>query len=101
MSLLSVLEKTRRDLLDLSTRNRLIHTSIDADRSNGILIPEQEPDSLFLRLVRQTKTFTFDSVVENSDSPATDTSDVSLKTLFSRNKLRERLLKCFFEARTA
>lgn len=101
MSLLSVLEKTRRDLLDLSTRNRLIHTSIDADRSNGILISGQDPDSLFLRLVRQTKTFTFDSVAESSDSATTEPSDVSLRTHFTRNKLRERLLKCFFEARTA
>ena len=136
MDLITAIEKTRRDLLELSARNRLIHTPLETKKPGWIQIDGERSDQLFDLLVRQSKSMTFlpkavddaTSDVEkfrlafddpnnnasnsedyNSDeeliTSATEESDghtdLILQTNIAPDKLHDRLLKCFYEARTS
>ncbi|MCC9600027.1 DUF4011 domain-containing protein [Stieleria sp. JC731] len=76
MELEAVIEKTRRDLLELTARNRLIHTPLEGKRKSWLQIDDERSDQLFDLLVRQGKTMSFLSANAVADSAsATDTED--------------------------
>src|SRR5688572_14799599 len=59
MDLHEVIEKNRRELLDLSARNRLVHTPLDGKRKSWLSIEDERTEQLFDLLVRQGKTMSF------------------------------------------
>ncbi len=59
MDLITAIEKTRHDLLELSARNRLIHTPLETKKPGWIQIVGERSDQLFDILVRQSKAMTF------------------------------------------
>lgn len=59
MNLHEVIEKSRRELLDLSARNRLVHTPLDGKRKSWLSIEDERTEQLFDLLVRQGKTMSF------------------------------------------
>ncbi|WP_160149379.1 DUF4011 domain-containing protein [Roseiconus lacunae] len=153
MELAAVIEKTRRDLLELTARNRLVHTPLDGKRKSWLQIEDERSDQLFDLIVRQGKTMSFlpsNSIPDpdedpertefvrsfDADSPnsvselrsrssgqgivesrsnlhsteespggeplvAARHTDLFLQTQVSADSLDDRLLKIFYEARTA
>ncbi|QDV45800.1 ATP-dependent RecD-like DNA helicase [Stieleria neptunia] len=131
MDLAAVIEKTRRDLLELTARNRLVHTPLDGKRKSWIQVHDERSDNVFDLLVRQGKTMSFLPVSseeneddreqflrefeETNDDQLDDDSECSgedgelperytdlfLQTKFSQDALNDRLLKLYYEARTA
>jgi very-short-patch-repair endonuclease len=59
VSLAAAIEKTRRDLLELTARNRLVHTPLEGKRKTWIEIVQENSDSIFDLLVRREKTLKF------------------------------------------
>lgn len=59
MALDDVIEKNRRELLDLSARNRLVHTPLEGKRKSWLSIVEERSDQLFDLLARQGKVLSF------------------------------------------
>jgi very-short-patch-repair endonuclease/DNA polymerase III delta prime subunit len=57
--LLARLEEARRELLDLTARNRLIHTPRRGGRARNIEIRDERSDLVFDRLVRDRKSMSF------------------------------------------
>ena len=53
------LDSTRRDLLDLSARNRLINTRRTSSRSSRLEIVDERADEVFRILVRQKHKMSF------------------------------------------
>ncbi|WP_182865989.1 DUF3320 domain-containing protein [Rhodopirellula sp. JC639] len=131
MDLAAVIEKTRRDLLELTARNRLVHTPLDGKRKSWVQVHDERTDNVFDLLVRQGKTMSFLPVTpevdeddreqflrefeETNDDQLDDDAECSgdggevperytdlfLQTTFSQDALNDRLLKLYYEARTA
>ena len=121
MDLVAAIEKTRRDLLELTARNRLVHTPLDGKRKTWLRIVDERSDCVFDLLVMQGKTLSFlssgadeddenerDQFIEAFDSKddgdgeyAERHTDSQLQTTLSDEKLQSRLLRCFYDARTA
>jgi hypothetical protein len=126
LDLAAIIEKTRRDLLELSARNRLVHTPLDGKRKSWVQIVQERSDSVFDLLVKQNKSLSFlgvqeqtaagTQVVDLSDNcepldvdadSATDAGedachvDLNLQTALSEEKLQAQLLRFFHDARTA
>jgi very-short-patch-repair endonuclease len=57
--LLRQLDQDRGELLDLTSRNRLLHTPLESQRSTRIDVRVGDPDAIFQRLVLQTQSCTF------------------------------------------
>lgn len=71
-----ILEIARRELLDLSARNRLINTQRGASKSSRLEIVDEKGDSVFRRLVIGGKSMSFLASNENNASQfATPTED--------------------------
>jgi hypothetical protein len=164
VDLAAALEKTRRDLLELTARNRLVHTPLEGKRKSWIPISDERSDQLFDILVRQGKVMSFlpaesdvrdddheqflrlfdqegDEAVPKADAdgsepelaaefddgpadtteldnahpddaeradaepdnaePAEQHTDRFLQTPFAKEKLDDKLLRHFYDARTA
>jgi very-short-patch-repair endonuclease len=129
VDLAATIEKTRRDLLELTARNRLVHTPLEGKRKSWLQIDDERSDHVFDLLVRQGKTMSFlpiESDDEEDDrdqflqvfegeedaefvdgddltdgEPAERHIDLFLQTRFTNEKLHDRLLRCFYDARTA
>ncbi|MGD0190765.1 MAG: DUF3320 domain-containing protein [Rhizomicrobium sp.] len=99
------LEDARRELIDLSRRNRLLHAPRTGKRPHCLEIRDAHPDDLFQGLVGQTKAYSFlseddsDRMLEGSPSSSSRRS-LYLWTALTRESLDRRLLKLFREART-
>ena len=52
-SLTWALDQARRDLIDLTRRNRLLHAPLSGKRPWCMAVVEQSPDDLFTKLYRQ------------------------------------------------
>ena len=59
MSLQEAIEKNRRELLDLSARNRLVHTPLEGKRKSWLSIEDERSDQLFDLFARQGKAMSF------------------------------------------
>lgn len=107
-----VLEQSRRELLDLTTRNRLIHTPRRNHRISQIEIVGERSDEVFRRLVLEGQSMAFRPAPRSSAEPgegkaavadpalAADPCDNVLQTTLDEAALSRRLLKLFYDART-
>src|SRR5271166_3622669 len=101
----SVLLDARRELIDLSRRNRLLHTPRIGKRPHCLEIINADPDALFV-IRRTTKQFGFSPVTAGNELTGTDPKKPSategqwLRTNLGTEPLEKRLLKLFREART-
>src|SRR5579863_295025 len=112
-----ILEISRKELLDLSARNRLISTPRDTLRSKRLDIIDERSDEVFRLLIRERKALTFlagrgdDSTTEqqgvipglaqpDDEVPAADRHvDLRLQTKLTSEGLQKRLLDLSTEAR--
>lgn len=129
LPLATKLERSRMELLDLSARNRLLHTPRFSKSSKSIDIVDEKSAEVFRLLVRENKTFTFvpgrpdrgttaeeaeDDDVESDvelaqpeeDGEADERgvlirhSDTKLQTRMTPKGLQKRLLDLYHDART-
>src|SRR6266436_4350202 len=111
------LDQARRDLVDLSRRNRLLHAPLSGKRPWCMAIVGQTPDELFEKLYRQDhfRGYAFSardpdsSDQQNSNALTSSTSSPEtsvrrrrsrLQTRLAPDKLESRLAKIFREERT-
>ncbi|MEW4530630.1 DUF3320 domain-containing protein [Maioricimonas sp. JC845] len=121
------LETSRRDLLDLTTRNRLISTQRSSTRSGRLEIVDERAEEVFRILVVDGDAMTFLPARSVDESDPTDNGgvhlhqppeqdgeddidedaledhhvDLHLQTSLSDEKLQKRLLKLHLDARTS
>ena len=117
------LDKARKELLDISSRNSLVHTPLDKVRARCIGIVNEISQQVFQNLVRDSRTISF-LPAPNSDTsegneqddtfgsllPAADTQDANaaferhtdtrLQTTLASDTLQKRLLKIYYDAQT-
>jgi len=116
------LEKARLELLDLSSRNRLLHTPLDAAKpaARAIRVRDELASEVLRLLFTEGKALTFapgtGTVSEDTDTaglPQPDDSeaaddrgvksrhrDTRLQTALTSQGLQKRLLKMYYDART-
>ncbi len=111
------LAKARRELLDLTTRNRLLNTSRSRARSSRLEIIDELSSEVFRRLVTDAKGMSFlprpdsDEIAssdqlllpqpeEDSERGAARHIDDKLQTALDSEQLQKRLLKLYYDART-
>src|ERR1700757_2178856 len=100
----------RRELIDLTRRNRLLHTPRIGSRPHCLEVLGADPDTVFVGLRRESKGFTFAPGSERlaEESVAVDgeihTAPVgrsnALQTKLDAERLERKLLKFYLEART-
>lgn len=108
-----ILARARRELLDLSGRNRLINTPRRRSRSSCVEAVGESSDQIFERLVKDRKAMTFSPSQngERDDSEAEEVfaaplddacqSDNAIQTTLSADTLQKRLLRLYYDSRTA
>ena len=115
-----ILEAARKELLELSTRSRLLHTPRKSTRSGVLEIVDEHSDHVFRLLVNEGRSFTFLATQETEEAdgeaapsprplieeevdekgvPARFT-DTKLQTQLPAEALDRRLLRIFHDART-
>ena len=110
------LEQARRDLIDLTRRNRLLHAPLEGKRPWCLAVTGQSPDDLFARLYRQENFRGYAFKPRSDDTNGTLTVSASeqvkvgpdvgptrrprLQTPLANEKLQKRLAKIFREERT-
>jgi very-short-patch-repair endonuclease len=100
------LRDARRELIDLSRRNRLLNTPQTAKRAHCLEIIGADPNELFVGLTRKSKQFGFcpsvseDAIGDEIDHSVPASGTQRLQTKLTREVLDRRLLKFFREART-
>jgi hypothetical protein len=112
------LDQARRDLIDLTRRNRLLHAPLGGKRPWCTAITGHTPDQLFERLYRQEnfRGYAFKAYEEESSElqpldivapdqiihseEAASTRRLRLQTRLDPDKLQKRLTKIFREERT-
>jgi very-short-patch-repair endonuclease/DNA polymerase III delta prime subunit len=118
------LEASRRDLLDLTTRNRLIHTARSSTRSGRLEIVDEISAEVFRTLVAEGKAMTFLPANTTDETDPQDHQpplfqppeeglepedeqeladrhiDLHLQTALNDESLQKRLLKLYYDART-
>jgi len=107
------LADARRELLDLSARNRLIHTPRKATRTSQVEIVGELAENVINRLVHEGKSMSFLGVPNRTSIQADvaagkiEIADVDnaqdddrLQTTMPADALESRLLKLFYDART-
>jgi len=119
----SILENARRELLDTTTRNRLLSTPRSQTRSSRLEIVDELSEQVFQRLVVEKKAMSFLPVASEEQGegdaeeeqgilfqPGEDEAgsggdperhtDDKLQTRLTSEGLQKRLLKLFYDART-
>jgi very-short-patch-repair endonuclease len=112
------LEQARRDLIDLTRRNRLLHAPLEGRRPWCLALSGQTADDLFAKLYRQEnfRGYAFDARKDEADEQksltisSSEQTDVApqasptrrfrLQTRLAHDKLQKRLAKIFREERT-
>ena len=114
------LESARRDLLDLSARNRLLNTLRGTGRSGRLEIVDELSERVFRQLVQERTAMTFLPAAERTELPpegaglleqpesdgtaegetAARHQDKCLQTALASDSLQRRLLKLYYDART-
>ena len=100
----------RRELIDLTRRNRLLHTPRTGSRPHCLEILGADPNTVFAGLRRDNQKFSFDPGSENvAEGTAVTEGEVyvapvsrsnALQTKLDAEKLERKLLKLYLEART-
>jgi hypothetical protein len=116
------IENTRRELLDLSSRNRLISTPGETSRGRKLEIDDERSEEVFRLLVRDRKSMSFlpgsgETDQESGESaaavqlaqPEEDSAngapnarytDLRLQTRLTSERLQSRLLDMYYDAQT-
>ncbi|HKB78275.1 MAG TPA: DUF4011 domain-containing protein [Thermoanaerobaculia bacterium] len=98
----AALDDARRDLVDISRRNRLLHTPRNGRRVHCLEFVHVEIDAVFADLAREGKAFAIRSEEDDEANAATEGRSRALPTLqagVTSEVLERRLLKFFREAR--
>lgn len=102
----------RRELIDLSRRNRLLHSPLSGSQPHCLEITNADPDWVFSALTRASKQFGFlsftdrvqlaagDSEADTKSAEPAKSQSLHLQTKLALEALERRLLKLFREART-
>ena len=121
--LIKRIQNTRRELLDLSARNRLISTPRSPSPGKKIEIVDERSEEVFRLLVRERKSMSFLSGIEESDdrtvseagsplltqpddpsigdgTPDARHVDLRLQTRLGSERLQSRLLSIYYDAQT-
>ncbi len=117
-SIVERLKRDRKELLDLTARNRLLHTSFGRIRGNSIEVIEERSDPIFSLLVRDRAKLSFDPGEDSAESIATERAredaygderswgqpeakhlDRQLQTRLADVDLQKRLLRMAADAR--
>jgi very-short-patch-repair endonuclease/DNA polymerase III delta prime subunit len=123
--LLQRIQKTRRELLDLSARNRLISTPLGPSRGRKIEVVDERSEEVFRLLVRDGKSMSFLPGLEVPDPTTSDQADsprltqpeeeekasvdgapdprhvdLRLQTRLTSERLQARLLSMYYDAQT-
>jgi hypothetical protein len=96
------LDDARRELIDISRRNRLLHTPRIGKRVHCLEFTNIDLDAVFTDLAREGKAFAFRSGDDDDADAATEERSRALPTLRAQvtsEVLERRLLKFFREAR--
>ena len=115
MTIAAKLEQARRNLLELSTRNRLISMPRRRKRAKTVEMTDEKADDIFRILVSESREMMFLPVPEDievrgnaeellgqpiSQDPNRHT-DKYLQTLLDAKALQKRLLTIYYDARTS
>ena len=76
-SLEKLLEESRRELLDLSTRNRLLSMPVESKSARVIHVRDEKSDHVFRLLVGERKTFAFLPGIEKKTRDSEVVSDTA------------------------
>jgi len=115
MTIEAKLEQARRNLLELSTRNRLISMPVRRRRAKIIEIADERSDEVFRVLVSEGREMSFLPIPEELEGtadinglfaqPTSDDadrhSDKYLQTMMDSKALQKRLLTIYYDARTS
>ncbi len=97
------LARARRELLDLSARNRLLHVPRENPRSGRLDIVKERSDDIYRILVGEARSMTFlgsDGALADDDDPEAAYADDKLQTALAEKVLEKRLLKTYYDAKT-
>ncbi len=114
------LEAARRELLELSTRSRLLDTPRHRARSRSLEIVDEKAEEMYRLLVRERKSLVFQAASDPGETPeppppaapppegagpveiglAARHVDTRLRTSLPREALHRRLLQLHYDART-
>lgn len=109
------LEKARKDLLDLSARNRMLNTPRKSTRSSRIEIVGMHSSEVFDILVREERKMKFRPKPEEEDVLTGEETEIEefdffsieepyvnsyLQTDLSKKELHRKLLRLYYDART-
>ena len=123
LDIIKRIQDTRKDLLDLSTRNRLISTPRASTLGRKIEIVDERSEEVFRLLVRERKSMSFlpgathgekptsDGLAESHLAQPDDTdddgdtidprhTDLRLQTRLTSGRLQGRLLDIYYDAQT-
>jgi len=118
----AVLENARRELLDLTTRNRLLSTARRDSRSSRLEVVDEISEQVFRTLVVDKKAMSFLPVADEEAADAADDEpgllfqpgdqdltgddtaarhkDDKLQTRLTSDRLQKKLLKLYYDAQT-
>jgi very-short-patch-repair endonuclease len=119
---ISRIQKTRRELLDLSARNRLISTPRGTTKAKRLDIVDERSEEVFRLLVRERRAMSFlpgsgepeegegdssahhleqpEEIASDGGTPDPRHTDLRLQTRLKSEKLQARLLELYYDART-
>lgn len=93
------LDDARRELIDISRRNRLLHAPRGGKRVHCLEFANVDPDAAFRELAREGKAFAFAPEENNTDPESRPRALPTLQANVAPEVLDRRLLKFFREAR--
>ncbi|HET9931599.1 MAG TPA: DUF4011 domain-containing protein, partial [Polyangiaceae bacterium] len=103
-SLTQTLERARRELLDLTARNRLLHVPRDRAKSGRIDIVRERADDIYRLLVNDGRSMSFlvskEPRPEDAEEDEAAYTDDALQTSLDEKVLEKRLLRMYYDART-
>lgn len=103
-SLNETLERARRELLDLTARNRLLHVPRDRAKSGRIDIVRERADDIYRLLVQDGRSMSFlvskEPAPPDPDEDEAAYTDDALQTSLEAEVLEKRLLRMYYDART-
>src|ERR1700712_3303119 len=98
-SILTKLEASRRELLDLGLRNPLLNYHLPASR--GVHIEEEKAVNIYEVLVKQGKAMTFLPKSGTVEPVLLEQDNTRLQTPETVTSLQNRLLNTYYAARTS
>jgi hypothetical protein len=95
----AALDDARRELIDISRRNRLLHSPRMGRRIHCLEFANVDSDAVFAELAREGKAFAFAVEGENTETEIRPRTLPTLRAQVTPEVLERRLVKFFREAR--